>query len=86
MAEPPDAMAKAAHEAAMYASRLDFHLLGAASMKLDAEARRDNLLRAFRRFASLLIRMRELKALEPAMYAEAEADMLSAREIAGDDR
>lgn len=72
-----------ARKAAGFASKLDFRLLGAASDNATDQDRTDNLERSFRQFIGLLAHMRELKALAPELYAQAEADALAAREIEG---
>lgn len=72
-----------ARKASTYASKLDFYLLGSASLALTPEQRQQNLLQAFRRFTSLLPHMRQLKALAPDLYTQAETELSDAREIQG---
>jgi hypothetical protein len=72
-----------ARKAGGFASKLDFRLLGASTDNASEQDRAENLERAFRQFVGLLPHMRELKRLAPDLYARAEADALSAREIEG---
>ena len=72
-----------ARKAANFASRLDFWLLASTNPNLPTEKRQEAMLRSFKQFAGLLEQMRGLKAAYPALYAKAEAEALSAREIEG---
>lgn len=72
-----------ARKAAGFASKLDFRLLGIASDRATEQDRAESLERAFRQFIGLLPHMRELKRLAPDLYAKAEADAATAREIEG---
>jgi hypothetical protein len=72
-----------ARKAAAFASKLDFRLLGIASEHATEAERDANLSRAFAQFVGLLPHMRELKRLRPDLYAKAEADAATAREIEG---
>lgn len=70
----PDSMAQAAQTAAGFASKLDFYLLGAASMSASREERGACLQRVFRQWAPLVRAMSALEAAAPnardAAYAE----------------
>lgn len=74
---------QSARKAAQYASRLDFHLMGASSDNLTQEQRDENLRRAFRKLVSLLPHMRDLKAQRPDLYQAAEDELRQAQEITG---
>lgn len=72
-----------ARKAANFASRIDFWLAAASSDHLPEDRRNEALFRSFKQFVGLLDAMRKLKADHPAIYAQAEAAALSAREIEG---
>lgn len=74
---------QSAKKAAVFASQMDFRLLAVATERATDEERDAHLYRGFRQFIGLLNHMRELKAQAPELYAKAEADAVTAREIEG---
>lgn len=61
----PDPMGKAAHKAAMLASKLDFKLLGAASPTMTREERSESLIRFFDQYRAFTRAVADLEATAP---------------------
>lgn len=68
----PDPMGEAAHDAAMFASGLDFHLLAACSPNLSREQRAAALERAYRQWMPLCRAFAKLFEVAPNTAARAE--------------